>query len=173
MRSPNVRHCTTRTGKMGTPYVKHCTARTGIMRSPNVKHCTTRTRYREDEESKCEAPPVTIGALGAIQPAYKLTEKGEPLWNKENKGEGEVWRSVCRTLVYSVKCPVHVRTEMGLKIGLCLIPLRTESVKFRRRSDPFCVHKWPSVASFDPCAYVLWLLTRACQPQKLYPEIFY
>ena len=78
-----------------------------------------------------------------------------------------------RTLVYSVKCPICMQMEMGPKIGLCQIPLWTESVKFCQRSNPCCIHKWLSVARSDPCAYVLWLLTRACQPQKLYPEIFY
>ena len=76
---------------------------------------------------------------------------------------------ICRTLVYSVKCPIHMWMEMGPKISLCPIPLQMESMKFHQRSDPFCVHKWLSVARSDPCAYILWLLTnlRSCIPKIL------
>jgi hypothetical protein len=49
---------------------------------------------------------------------------------------------VVRTLVYSDICLIRMQTEMGPKIGLCPIPLRTERVKFSPRSDPFWVHKW-------------------------------
>ncbi|KAF8800083.1 hypothetical protein BYT27DRAFT_6843368 [Phlegmacium glaucopus] len=36
-----------------------------------------------------------------------------------------------------------MRTEVGPEIGLCPILVRTESLKFGQRSDPFWVHKWP------------------------------
>ena len=65
---------------------------------------------------------------------------------------GEIWRArqtfrlistgPCSTLIYLL-CPIHMRMGMDPKIGLCLIPLQMECVKFGWRSDPFWVCKWP------------------------------
>ena len=52
-------------------------------------------------------------------------------------------QSAPRTLVYAIKCPILMRTEMGPKMVSPSILMRTESPNFGRRFDPFCVCKWP------------------------------
>ena len=48
-----------------------------------------------------------------------------------------------RTLVYALGCPVLMQTEMGPKMVSPLILMRTESLNFGWRFNPFCIHIWP------------------------------
>ena len=81
--------------------------------------------------------------------------------------------SLGRTLLYADICLIHMQMEMGPKIGWCPIPLWMESIKFGQRSNPFWVHKWPIGGEVWSRCIHLWLLTRSCQPWKLYLEIFF
>jgi hypothetical protein len=61
-----------------------------------------------------------------------------------------------RTLLYAVTCSIPMRTEMGPKMPSCSIHMRTETTKFRRRSDPIVGQKWQSAAMSDLlCGHLL------------------